>query len=121
MCIIITIMVLILIYIIFNNNNNLNSQFYIDKSNIHGVGLFTTKKYFKNNYVLNIIKNGEIYNISKLGRKVNHSYLPNCYLYKDVYDNYDLYALKYIQPNEEITADYSKNPWFLKKPEKYFI
>jgi SET domain-containing protein len=108
-----------LLYISYNNESN--HQFYIDKSNIHGVGVYTAKKYNKNNYVINIIKKGYIYNISTFGQKINHSYDPNCYLYKDINNNYDLYALRYIQPNEEITSDYSKNPWFFKKTEKHFI
>jgi len=104
----------------YNNKYDEENILYVNNSNIHGVGLFTKKCFFKNDFILNIIKNNEILNISKFGRKVNHSYNPNCYLYK--YNNdYNIYALRDIYPHEEITADYSKNPWFLKKPEKHYI
>jgi len=117
-------LIFILILLLYINNTNIikndNSNLYIDNSNIHGVGIFTKKKYKANDFILNIINNGEIRNISEFGRKVNHSWNPNCYLKKD-FNNYNLYALYDISPYEEITADYRYNPWFFKQPESDFI
>lgn len=114
--------ILIFIYlnIQFYNKNNIYYDLYIDYSKIDGVGVFTTKLIKKNTYIINIIENDINYNISHLGKKVNHSWNPNCRLIQNK-NKWDLYSIKTIYPNEELTANYDLNPDFLTKSKSYYI
>lgn len=117
--IILILLLLILIYYYYIKDEYIN-YLYIDKSLIHGNGLYTNKIIKSNEYILNIIKNNELFNVSKLGKLVNHSLKCNSYLKKNN-NRYDLYALFDIYPNTEIVANYNLNPWFLKPPGDDFI
>ncbi|MCX6811907.1 MAG: SET domain-containing protein-lysine N-methyltransferase [Candidatus Berkelbacteria bacterium] len=91
------------------------------KSNIHGIGIFTTEHIGKNS-VFYVIPINSIFNKPKskcayVGRNswvsdeevlnyVNHSCEPNSIL--DISDKPRLIAKRDIKKNEEITVDYSR-------------
>ena len=79
----------------------LNKDITIKKSNIEGVGCFTTKIY-KKEESLGVV----LYRDCKteLGRYVNHSATPNVYL-----ENNEFIALRDLKINEEILVDYIEN------------
>ena len=85
--------------------------FTIKESSIQGLGLFTTKKIKKGLIGVGWVKNGNFtdgYVRTPLGGFVNHSDEPNCN--KMVHDSVGimwLEAIRDINPNEEITLEYS--------------
>jgi len=106
--------VFIIIFIILLLHSFNTVTLYINKSNIHGVGIFTK---------LNMIKNKKIYkaieknrNITYHGSKINHSNNPNTYL-KETKNGWYIYASKYIKKFSELTLDYNKTPDFIMKPD----
>jgi len=79
-------------------------MFRIISSKIHGLGLFTIKKYSAGQTIIKI----DIDHLSKnpiqedyYGRFINHSQLPCC-----VVDGYLLTAIRNIDENEELSIDY---------------
>ena len=99
--------------------------YYIDKSKIHGNGVFI------NENLLNGTKIGKVidyhflvfpYVTNYLGKWINHSDKPNC---KIVYDNekkfYNLYTIKDLKKNTELLMDYHDTPWYILKPEYDFL
>lgn len=93
------------------------NNFYISKSDIEGVGVFTKRKINKNTTIGIVMKNKISTNFffipditSDLGRFINHSYTPNCYL---SYDNknyqYFIKSSKKIPINTELTLNYNIN------------
>uniref|UniRef100_A0A6C0ECG5 SET domain-containing protein n=1 Tax=viral metagenome TaxID=1070528 RepID=A0A6C0ECG5_9ZZZZ len=103
-----------LLVCLFVATNNNNSFFEIRPSKIHGVGVFTRKQFFTGEAVLKAIELSQ--EITYLGKHVNHSNNPNTVL-KLQNDGWYLLALRNINPNEEITADYKDTPPFIKKPD----
>jgi SET domain-containing protein len=96
---------------------------YISKSNILSVGVFSTEKIFKNQFIILIVKDYTLFpniTITPFGSKINHSFDPNTYLITDSQNCY-LYALKDIDIGIELTSNYNMSPWFLKKAEKHYI
>jgi hypothetical protein len=93
------------------------SNFKIDDSNIHGKGVIATKKFKKGdliNVALYKVKD-DLYNTTKFGAHLNHSYNPNARTrYEE--DRYRTYSISDIEPNDEITVDYTKNKE-LEQPE----
>ena len=93
----------------------------VSKSNISGVGLFTTKS----------LKEGDIIGISHinskegwqprspLGRYYNHSDAPNCVV-KTVGTINLLKSNSLIPTNEELTVDYRKQP-YLEQPGEWAL
>ncbi len=89
---------------------------YIDKSNIHGVGVFAAKNFDINEFIFTVIRN---HSITPIGRKINHSYKPNCVLIKHRND-FHVYSNKKIDKYTELTVDYTFTPYYIKKPWEYF-
>jgi SET domain-containing protein len=96
--------------------------YYIDKSNIHGKGIFSKKIINKNM----IINKGIIFNYIFIpfitpyfGSLINHSTNSNCILKYD-YENrvYNVCSIKKIKKNTEITLNYNNLPWFCSGPEQ---
>lgn len=93
------------------------TKYKLDKSTIHGKGIFSAKDINKNEligegivfslYVIPVITN-------KLGKWLNHSTNSNCYL---KYHNnvYYVVAKKKIPINTELTLNYDGKdiPWFI--------
>ena len=97
-----------------------NNTFYIDKSNIHGVGVFTKNKLKKDEKLFQVLK-GSI--VTPLARKVNHCQKEksNSYVKQDEFDKrkWFLYALRDIKSEEEILSDYNDAPsQFIQRPNK---
>ena len=83
---------------------------YKDNSKIHGFGLFT------NDYIKKGVKIIEVADLKRFhqnldwitakGKLVNHSKNGNCSV-NVVMDKYYLVSIRDIEPNEELTSDYS--------------
>ncbi len=100
-----------------------DSYFYVDDSPIHGKGLFARRRFRKGQYLGTYegpeTEENDTYVLwveveegrwvgrdgKNLLRWLNHSNEPNA-----EFDGYDLYALRTIQPGEEITFDYGEDP-----------
>lgn len=89
-------------------------MWYISESHIHGTGVFTKTVIDKGRIVDIAIDRNE--KVTFFGSKVNHSWDPNTSLYKHN-GIYYLVAEKRINPFEEITANYTNTPDFIKKPD----
>ena len=85
----------------------LPSYLTIQKSNIHGLGLFATDNILKNRYLglSHIIVNNEIIRTG-LGSFYNHSNNPNCIKMK-IMNKYYLKSIKDISAGEEILVKYT--------------
>lgn len=97
---------------------------YIDVSEIHGQGVFTSAEleaglllgmtHMKNDFTCNnecFFDNGLIR--TPLGGHINDSEDPNCRLIKSVFNDSTVYFLTTIRcicPMEELTVDYNKTP-----------
>lgn len=96
-----------------NGHKPLPDGIYIDKSDIHGMGLFTNKK-LESGYDFGIthvednrFPNGFIR--TPFGGFINHSFSPNCELYEDG-DTLHIKTVKEIEVGQELTIDY--RPWY---------
>jgi SET domain-containing protein len=83
---------------------------YKQKSEIHGIGLFTYEKIKEGDVIMEVADLNRFYKnmefITNKGKLVNHKKDCNCYI-NLVIDKYYLLANRDIEPNEELTADYS--------------
>jgi hypothetical protein len=91
-------------------NFTLDIEIYIAYSQIHGKGVFTANKIESDTSIflvadLNRHKKNLDW-ITFFGRFVNHKKNGNCVLKKEG-EKYYLYSKKDIEPNEELTSDYS--------------
>jgi len=80
--------------------------FYIDDYPIHGKGLFTKMQLPANQYI-SLMGNQD--QLNKYAQHINHSKEGNSTA-KLFGNNIYLYSLKDINPEEEITSDYTKLP-----------
>ena len=91
-------------------------KYYIDKSNIHGKGVFAKENIPKNTH-LGILVKFKFYLPFKqglLGKYLNHSHIENCrFQYLKNKNIYMLVSNKTINKNEELTINYNKTPWFV--------
>lgn len=90
-------------------------NFYLDKSNIHGEGVFSKNVVFPGERMFKIAAkdpDGK-YKITELGSKLNHSTNANSCIVKgsELY----LYALRLVVPGNEITINYSNTYSLFKK------
>jgi len=99
-----------------------NKEVYkIGPSKIHGNGIIA-KKNFKPGEYINIcvskIRNKyPQFDITKFGSHLNHSHTPNAEIKREP-PYYNTYARNEIQPDEEVTVDYSESPEFAQpKPQ----
>ena len=90
---------------------------YKQKSEIHGIGLFTDAEIKKGDYIIEVADLKRFYQdafispslvdfISSKGKLVNHKKDCNCSM-SLIIDKYYLIAIIDIEPNEELTIDYS--------------
>jgi SET domain-containing protein len=105
------------------SNKKLKRFFYVDKSKIHGKGLFShveieTGEYLGRYHGPKVSENGmhvlwvesdngkwEGYDGKNILRYLNHCKQPNA-----EFEGRDLYAISDIEPGEEITFDYGEEP-----------
>lgn len=110
--------------IIMELNTKYKDNYYVAKSKIHGNGCFANKLINKNQVIGTgiVIIGGFFPHITQdLGKWLNHSYTPNCFLYYRAKDNnYYIVANKNINKNDELTLNYVYTPWFINKPEKHY-
>lgn len=85
-------------------------NFKIDNSNIHGKGVIATKKINPGEYINIALKkvHDNYHDTTEFGAHLNHSYKPNART-RFVGDLYRTYATSDINPDDEITVDYTKN------------
>lgn len=102
----------ILVIILLNKNKE---NFTVKKSNIHGVGVYTTKYYKKNSFLFEAIESDK--EITELGKYINHCDKPNTVLLK--YNNgWSLFAIQDIDEDTEILTNYKQAPYFIQPPNK---
>ncbi len=93
---------------------SINTNIYIEKSPIHGVGLFINKDYKPNDFLYKAITPTK--EITYHGSLINHSYKPNTYLLENK-NGWFIMALKDIKKGSELTVNYTHTPSFIKKPD----
>ena len=98
----------------------------IKNSNIHGKGVFSSRKIPKNKHIgiaIRMILLGNFPHITNgFGNMINHSYKPNCRVYyKKTDGNYWIIANKNIPKDTELTVDYKYAPWFIAGPGGDYI
>jgi SET domain-containing protein len=108
-----------------NNNYEIiedydDDNFYIHKSNVHGVGVFTKNNLKKDEKLFQVLKGTSVLPLAK---KVNHCQKEksNSYVKQDEFDKrkWFLYASKDINSKEEIVSDYNDAPsQFIQRPNK---
>ena len=81
----------------------------IKDSNIHGKGLFAKTSFSPDDYISVAFKinNTGDYKQTEEVKYINHSNKPNAEIIKNK-DDFELYANKKIEPNDEITIDYDR-------------
>lgn len=102
----------------------MNDRFAIKKSNIHGSGAFSNKRFIKGDVIgkLAFFKNPyQLIITDNLGKWMNHSWVPNCIMYKSKSHNaYYLVALHQIEPNTELTLNYNACPIFIERAPSWY-
>lgn len=90
-------------------------NWFIDSSRIHGIGVFINKDIPPNTFIdVAIDTYGDV---TPFGSKINHSWTPSTRLvYNNITHMYDIYSIKAMNKNSEITADYTYTPSFIRKP-----
>jgi len=98
------------------------SIYKIKRSKIHGVDIFTQNPIKKGQMIGVIVEYIHfVPTITKFGSYINHSYDPNSALYYNKKNNtWILIAIKNINKDEEITANYNHSPDFIDKAEPYY-
>jgi SET domain-containing protein len=91
-----------------------DSNFYIAKSKIHGVGVFVNTNYKKGQKIMMVIKKNK--NITHLATKINHSNNANTII-KEKNDGWYIYAIQDIKKDTELTINYNYTPDFIAKPD----
>jgi alanine dehydrogenase len=91
-------------------------MWFVWKSRIHGVGIYTTKLVNKNQVIdIAIDKNNKI---TLFGSKLNHSFKPNSMLMEKNKVFY-VVANQIIKPYTEITVNYNNTPPFIAKVHNF--
>jgi len=106
--------------IFYKYAHGLEKPYYIDKSPIHGEGVFTQQfipRGSKIGVVITFTQDG--LDVTPLGSKINHQTNCNCTLQKDKI--YYAVALEDLLPNTEITIDYKDTPWFISHDTEGFV
>lgn len=92
----------------------------LSTSNIHGIGIFAVQNQLPNSFIDIAIDKENV--ITYFGSKLNHSWNPTSRLiYSRSTKTYDIYSIKQINENDEITVDYTFTPDFIMKPSQYWI
>lgn len=102
-------------YLLELYDDDLMNDFAVRPSPIHGKGVFSQKAIRKGDFINTHFNAGE--KITKFGRFLNHSPKPNAKSVKQKDGGYKTYAEKDINPDDEITLDYTVNK-DLEQPQK---
>ena len=92
-------------------------KWYLSLSPIEGEGIFAADDIIRGEIIdVAICKQG--IKITFFGSKINHSWNPCAeLLFNSERNEYDVVAIQDIQKNQEITLNYNKTPFFIKKPD----
>lgn len=95
------------------------NNWYLSNSKIHGIGVFASKNIPPNSFIDVAIDDKNV--ITFFGSKLNHSWNPTSRLiYSHGTKTYDIYSLKQLNKDNEITVDYTFTPDFIMKPSPYW-
>jgi len=100
-----------------NNDNTEVENFEIKDSNIHGKGVFATKK-MKSGELINVALfkgKDDFFDTTTFGSHINHSSKPNARTRFDG-EHYRTYTTTDVNPGDELTVDYTVNKT-LEQPE----
>jgi SET domain-containing protein len=102
-----------------NEDNEEIKNFEIKDSDIHGKGVFATKKISPGEFINIALFKGhnDDFSTTTFGAHLNHSYEPNARTRFEG-DYYRTYSTGEINPGDEITVDYTKNK-SLEQPEDW--
>ena len=96
--------------------------FKIQKSLIEGNGLFANKNFSKNKRVFSKIIDENLfhknYQFNYPFNMINHSWIGNTTFKKIGDKKWGLFSTRKISKGEEITANYNKQPYFIKRADK---
>lgn len=101
-----------------NDDNTEIKNFELKDSDIHGKGVFATKKIKPGEFINVALFKGhnDDFDTTMFGAHLNHSYKPNARTrFEGNY--YRTYSVGEINPGDEITVDYTKNK-SLEQPEE---
>jgi len=96
-------------------DSDLMNNFVVRSSPINGNGVFSTKSHRKGDFINTHFEPGQ--KITNFGANLNHSSTPNAISKKQPDGGYKTYAQKNIDPNDEVTLDYTINK-DLEQPQK---
>ena len=100
-------------------------DFKIQKSSIQGKGLFANKKFNKNRKIFSGIIDEDLftknYQFNYPFNMVNHSWIGNTTFKKIGDKKWGLFSTGKISKGEEITANYNKQPYFVKRADKNWV
>lgn len=100
----------------FEENTERVENLYISMSDVHGVGVFVGRGFAADEMVLAVVE--PEHKISALGSKVNHCMERANVVLKEAKPGYwNLYAIRDLEPYEEILSDYNNTPDFIAKPD----
>jgi hypothetical protein len=88
-------------------------MWYLAKSKIHGVGIFTDKPLKMGDTVDVAIDKDRV--VTDFGSKINHSWKQNSELYY-LDGLYYIRASQFIPADTELTSNYMNTPEFIRKP-----
>jgi len=97
---------------------NLDDNYEIKDSIIHGKGTHSKEHFKPGDYInccVSKIKGTFEFDITHFGKYLNHSYEPSSEIKREK-PVYNVYALKEINPGDEVTVDYTQTPEF-KQPD----
>lgn len=106
-------------------DGNPDNKWKIGSSRIHGNGVFITRRLRQNTkigvgirYLLGVIS----IITSDFGSMINHSTNPTAQLrYSSDEGTWNIYTLKVLSKNAEVTIDYNDTPWFIEGPMEWYI
>jgi len=99
-------------------------NYFIGKSSIHGRGIMAAVPIKVNDFVntamvtLKSRDGHDFFDVTYFGSFINHSYSPTAVI-KIQDGNYNVYAVKDLEPGEEITLDYTTVP-NIKQPKPHW-
>jgi len=93
---------------------------YIDRSRIHGNGLFTDVDMRPGEHVcIAVYRHG---GISYTGSWINHSKVDNCELvYDSLFGTWNIWTLRHVPRGSELTVNYNNLPEFLEHPKEGWV
>lgn len=104
-------------------NDTSNNLIYIEDSEIEGKGIFAKNNIEQGTTIFKAINDNYLFSkITENGSLINHSYYPNTKLkYDKTTSCYYIVSTKYIEKDEEVTANYDLAPMFILPSDETYI